>query len=157
MSLFTEDTKNDTIEKLYTLYNEITNNQPKRSFLLSTTTIKNPLSNSFMESIFGEPEEAEIEGLNEIEHYLDLRLTPTAEPAENPWQWWNMRKREFPILSQIAQKYLAIPATSVPSERLFSDAGNQISAKRTRLGSKIVGEMLFLKKNENYIDIFDYK
>ena len=160
MSLFDEDTQNHTIEKLHILYNEITNNQLEVGSSLSTnSTTRNSsnLSDSFMASIFGTPDEAEIIGLSEIEHYLDLRLTPTAEPAENPWQWWNARKKQFPILSKIAKKYLAIPATSVPSERLFSEAGNQISAKRTRLNSKIVGEMLFLKKNENYIDIFDYK
>ena len=85
-----------------------------------------------------------------MDKYLDLRLTPLAHQSENPWAWWKTRKSEFPILSKIYRKYLSIPATSVPAERLFSDAGNQITAKRTRLNSEIVNKILFLKRNDFY-------
>jgi hypothetical protein len=36
---------------------------------------------------------------------------------------------------------------SVPSERLFSAAGDIISAKRTRLGSELARELIFLNGN----------
>lgn len=38
----------------------------------------------------------------------------------------------------MARDYLAIPATSVPSERLFSAGGNMITEKRCRLAPKTV-------------------
>ena len=52
---------------------------------------------------------------------------------------------EFPLISQIARDYLAIPATSAPSERVFSMAGNLISKKRTRISSENVRYVLCLR------------
>jgi len=47
----------------------------------------------------------------------------------------------------MARIHLAIPATSTPSERLFSDAGNLLSAKRTRMNSELFRRIMFLKRN----------
>jgi len=53
----------------------------------------------------------------------------------------------FPILAILAYKYLGICPTFVSSERLFSDVGNNITAKRIRLKPNLVSEMTFLKRN----------
>ncbi|GES88440.1 zinc finger BED domain-containing protein 1-like [Rhizophagus clarus] len=58
----------------------------------------------------------------------------------------------FPVLSIIARKYLGIPATSVASEQLFSDAGNHITVKRSLLDPALLGKMVFLKRNMKTID-----
>ena len=79
---------------------------------------------------------------DEISNYLAM---PIALENENPLDWWQARVAVFPKLSQLARKYLGIPASSVSSERLFSHANNLITAKRTRLDTKLVGKMLFLK------------
>ena len=91
---------------------------------------------------------------SELECYLDPIRTPIADYNVDPFEWWAIRKVQFPNVAKLARKYLSIPGSSVPSERLFSDAGNQITAKRTRLDSKLAGKMMFLKRNSNAIRIF---
>ena len=66
---------------------------------------------------------------------------------ENPLLWWKVNEKRFGFLAPIAKKYLCIPGTSVPSERLFSKAGELISIRRNWLKSKNVDMMIFLNKN----------
>lgn len=88
---------------------------------------------SFMKKIFSSSQE--VNNKSEIDNYLNENiLSETADV----YAWWRKNQKSFPILSRIARKYLSIPATSVPSERLFSDAGNQITSKRSRLSPEIM-------------------
>ena len=48
----------------------------------------------------------------------------------NPLELWKAKQSRFPVLSLLARKSLCIPATSAPSERLFSSAGLTISNER---------------------------
>jgi len=74
----------------------------------------------------------------------------------NPLDWWKMHEGKFPTLEVLAKKFLAIQASSAPSERIFSQASLLMSAKRTRLNPKIAGKALFVKQNwqhfENRVD-----
>jgi len=88
---------------------------------------------------------------DEIMRYLQCSNEPK---ATDPLVWWRDHTTNYPILSKLARKYLSIPATSVPSKRLFSDAGNHISSKRTQLSPDLVNRILFLKCNSTYFDIF---
>jgi hypothetical protein len=59
--------------------------------------------------------------------------------------WMLSREHEYPIICQMARDYLAIPATSAPSERVFSAAGNLITKKRTIISSENVRYVLCLR------------
>ena len=58
--------------------------------------------------------------------------------------WWKEHAARFPYLSQLARRYLAMPATSASVERLFSVAGQVVTAKRARLHPDTVTLLVFL-------------
>ena len=62
--------------------------------------------------------------------------------------WWKEKECLYPKLSIVAKKYLAIPSSSVPSERIFSLAGSIVSKKRSQLSPDNVNKMIFLNKNK---------
>ena len=66
---------------------------------------------------------------------------------EDPLTWWKRRESVYPTLSKMAKKYLQIPASRIPSERIFSLAGTIVSKKRASLSPENVDMLIFLKKN----------
>ena len=66
---------------------------------------------------------------------------------DDPLAWWRQHETHLPRLAKLAKKYLAVPATSVPSERVFSKAGQLVSARRANLNPKNVDMILFLNKH----------
>jgi hypothetical protein len=51
---------------------------------------------------------------------------------------------EFSSSFHLAQRLLCIPATSAPSERVFSNAGLTIAKDRARLATDTASELIFL-------------
>ncbi|XP_065899204.1 E3 SUMO-protein ligase ZBED1-like [Dysidea avara] len=83
---------------------------------------------------------------SEVKRYQDAAVT-TDEKEEHPLTWWKYNAVRYPILSKLAKKYLAIPATSVPSERAFSIAGHVSNVKRACLLPASVNMLVFLAEN----------
>lgn len=81
---------------------------------------------------------------NEIHMYFSEQAIPK---EENPLKWWKENEVRFPTLALLAKKYLSVPATSIPSERLFSVAGNIVTKKRASLTSEHVDILTFLHCN----------
>ena len=75
---------------------------------------------------------------------------------QDPLKWWAVHKNLYPNMSRIARKYLCIVATSVPSEQLFSTAGNIVSEKRACLLPENVNKLVFLHANLPPLQL-DYK
>lgn len=70
-----------------------------------------------------------------------------ASREEDPLMWWKEHAAQYPRIKELAKKYLCSPASSVPSERLFSKAGELISLRRSNLSENKVNMILFLNKN----------
>lgn len=81
---------------------------------------------------------------SELQSYLQ---SGNLDSEEDPLDWWREHQRLFPRLSKLAKKYLCIPATSSPSERVFSTGGNVVTCLRSSLKPENVDRLVFLSKN----------
>ena len=99
----------------------------------------------------GESFEAEADTIKmEISRYLGSRtdeLNPVTKKKFTILEWWKKNEIFYPRLSILAKKYLCVPASSIPSERIFSLCGTLVSKKRSRLSPSHVGMLVFLNRN----------
>ena len=65
----------------------------------------------------------------------------------NLLDWWKLNASLFPHIAPVARHFLSLPATSVPSEWLFSDCGCIVSKKRAALLPTNVYMLAFLRAN----------
>lgn len=79
-----------------------------------------------------------------IRQYMDL---PYLNLKEDPMQFWKNHFSVLDPLTELVLKYACIPVTSVPSERIFSKAGQIVSQRRNRPSPKNVNILIFLNKN----------
>ena len=77
----------------------------------------------------------------------EVRADGTEGDHTNPLLWWHKNSLAYPLLSKLAKKLLCIPATSAPSERVFSVAGRTITKLRSRLRPDNAACLVFLKEN----------
>lgn len=84
-----------------------------------------------------------------VEEDVQLYFSSKALPIDtDPLAWWSAHASEFPYLAVLARRYLCVPATSVPSERVFSCAGVIVNKLRASLSPSNVDCLIFLQKNE---------
>jgi len=65
--------------------------------------------------------------------------------------WWREHERIYPRLSRLARKYLAIPATSVNSERHWSHMGNILSKRRLAMTDTRACRLSFMYENRELL------
>ena len=83
-----------------------------------------------------------VEHEDKLQLYLSL---PNLDGQIKPLQWWKMHELQYPRLARMARDYLAISATSVPSEECFSTSKNLITSNRNRLSGKTARACMCLK------------
>ena len=70
-------------------------------------------------------------------------------PQTSSLEYWAQASLRYPIMAQVAQKYLCIPASSAASERNFSKTGHIVRTRRARLSEEHVKELSFLSWNQD--------
>ena len=78
---------------------------------------------------------------------LTYKAEPRPNTDEHPLNWWKEHQYRYPFLARLAMALMCTPATSVPSERVFSTAGDIVTQNRARLQPQHVDTLVFLKKN----------
>ncbi|XP_075985191.1 zinc finger BED domain-containing protein 4-like [Anticarsia gemmatalis] len=81
----------------------------------------------------------------DVRQYLAKPLLPR---TEYPIEYWTFNENS---LKHVALKYLCIPGSSTPAERIFSKAGQVVTDRRNRLSSKHINALLFLNVNYNLL------
>jgi hypothetical protein len=88
--------------------------------------------------------------ISDIDQYFDtpmiLRPQISAEEKDT-WllSWWNSHKGEYPHMVQIARDFLAIPASEVSVECLFSGGRNLLGLRRHRMNGETMRMLILLR------------
>ena len=82
----------------------------------------------------------------EVNSYKSIKLSGEQKKSTHLITWWKERKGQFPCLFQAVKALLSTPATSVPSERIFSEAGYIARARRSRILPRNLNKFIFIKK-----------
>ena len=70
-----------------------------------------------------------------------------------PLIFWKTHESRFKKLSNLAKKYLGVPASSAAVERMFSIAGHVFNTKRRKMGLNLFSTLVFLKLNEHFLNL----
>lgn len=81
---------------------------------------------------------------SELRFYRKENALPDTKYLD-PFLWWRKRLQTYPLLAVVARKWLAVPASSAASERMFSAAGLTVTKDRSRLTTDHVGTLVFFE------------
>lgn len=84
------------------------------------------------------------------EEILKYKLVTDVE--QEPLEWWMNHAQQYPILSSIARDFLAIPASSAGSERVFSTTKNIATHLRSSLTPENFSKLAFISCNKEIVD-----
>jgi hypothetical protein len=82
-----------------------------------------------------------------VEQYFSLVKSIPGEEKRDPIEAWMDLPPDWEPLRQLAFRYLVIPASSVPSEELFSSAGYTQRDRRANLSPNNLENLLMLREN----------
>ena len=152
-ALYTELSKNDVSIVSVTSTSDCDDSgPPRKKTKTSAEAVQTILADMFQQSN-NNTKEIEPQDVAESEIVNYLREKPVSvnsdskEDKTDPLEWWKDNSSRYKLLSTLAAKYLCVPATSVPSERVFSCTGNIVNSKRACIHPENVNMLCFLHNN----------
>ena len=82
----------------------------------------------------------------ELENFVKEKNIPR---NDDPLQWWRNNGVRYPYLAKLSRVVLGLPATATSSERVWSSAGNTVSARRQSLSPDSIRDVVFLHENQD--------
>ena len=79
----------------------------------------------------------------QLEQYISLDIGE----IDSVFVFWSSHEDSLPALAKLARRYLYIPATSAPVERIFSHGGIVMRPHRSSLGEETLSDILLIKCN----------
>lgn len=145
LKFLTPEKKAKVVAKLEELCSQVSVDNNKTNIELSHKKIKTECDHSeaAMKYLMGEISDISDDENDDVESEVARYM---AQPFKREYTltWWKSNGHHYPYLEKLAKRFLCRPSTSVPSERLFSAAGNTVTKKRTRLDAETVDKLLFL-------------
>jgi len=126
-------------------YGKLSNNQVKLSLKSITPLLKKEDPKrvqkevSFFEKAFQDDDTTFSKEYPELQAYMN---SPKCRWEDDPLDWWARNEKAFPNIAQLARNYLAMLASTVPSEQAFSAAGNTVTDHRNRLASNTIESLM---------------
>jgi hypothetical protein len=79
---------------------------------------------------------------SELLIYLDEPNVPTSDKNFSLLPYWQQHAHRFPVVSSMAKRFLAVPASSVSSESTFSTGGRVVDDYRSSLKPSTVQALI---------------
>jgi hypothetical protein len=98
-----------------------------------------------------QPNDADSQVESEIARYKAERAIGL---GDDPLHWWKMNDARYPHLAVVAKAVLGTPASSVPSESLFSIAGYWFGVRRARIRGDHLEQQLIVKRMSTFVREF---
>ena len=92
-----------------------------------------------------EGESAPAPSQSAAEEVMRYRREPMIAEDSCPFSWWRSRRKDYPLLARLARKYLSIPGTSTPSERVISRLNLVLSKRRLQMKGDFVSKIMFMQ------------
>lgn len=86
----------------------------------------------------------------EISNYINLKPVEINEFSD-VLSFWRSKEHEFPTISKLAKKILGIPASSAPSERLFSLLKRESDPMRSSMDHETLSSLVLCVTLEKFI------